>query len=103
MVAFSTFSSYSVVLTDEWHGGRGLGTRHQTCWHAPSFLHNLLCLQMSGMEGGMLEGGGGGLDNQMGRLTLSSEDLSNKNRENGSPYDNKVCLFFYRLHCCERQ
>jgi len=43
--------------------------------------------KMSGMEGGMLEGGG--LDNQMGRLTLSSEDLSNKNRENGSPYDNK--------------
>jgi hypothetical protein len=30
------------------------------------------------------------LDNQMGRLTLSSEDISNKNRENGSPYDNKV-------------
>jgi hypothetical protein len=37
---------------------------------------------MGGMEGG--------LDNQMGRLTLSSEDISNKNRENGSPYDNKV-------------
>ena len=35
-----------------------------------------------------------GLDNQMGRLTLSSEDISNKNRENGSPYDNKVKVFF---------
>jgi hypothetical protein len=50
---------------------------------------------MSGMEGGMLEGGGGGLDNQMGRLTLSSEDLSNKNRENGSPYDNKVGILIF--------
>jgi len=85
------------VFTDERHGGRDAGGRrgrtgHQTCWHSLSFLHILLCLQMSGMEGGMLEGGGGGLDNQMGRLTLSSEDLSNKNRENGSPYDNKVCI-----------
>ena len=44
-----------------------------------------------GMEGMMLEKG---LDNQMGRLTLSSEDISNKNRENGSPYDNKVKVFF---------
>ncbi len=63
MMAFSLFSSYSVVFTDERHGGRDDGGRrgrtgHQTCWHSLSFLHILLCLQMSGMEGGMLEGGG---------------------------------------------
>ena len=44
-------------------------------------------LQLGGMDGGILEGG---LDNQMGRMALSSEDLSNKNRENGSPYETKV-------------